>query len=107
MTRKDYTFATTVNKGTKKANYIKWDVENITRWNNYSDIYDAYEKPSIYKVRSFNAINERALETDGYNYDLRITGKNSMQYSTIYTFTEDGKTYAVKDTKDNCYITEL
>lgn len=106
MTRENYNdFATTLKAGTRKADAVKYDASNYRY--TYGDIYDAYENPSIYKVRSFNAIKERAKETAGYNFDLRICGKNCMQYTTIYTFTENGKTYAVKDTKDNCYITEI
>lgn len=94
-----------VNKGTKTHDWLVYDYKR-TAWT-YDDIYDAYEKPSVYKVRSFEAIRRRAMETDGYNYDLKITGKNCMQYSTIYSFSQDGKTYIVKDTKDNTYIAEL
>ena len=107
MTLNEYlTKGTVLKKGTKKAGLVTYYLNIDKRWT-YNDIYEAYEKPSVYKVRSFNAIRERAYETDGYNHDLQIVGKNCMQYSTLYTFTQDGKTYAVKDTRDNMYITEL
>lgn len=105
MRRNDYTFVTEVKATTKKAEALRQDARQ-ERWT-YSDIYEAYERPSVYKVRSFNAIANRARETEGYNNDLKIIGKNCMQYSTVYTFTENGTTYIVKDTKDNTYITTL
>ena len=94
-----------IKSNTKQADYLRSDARR-TMWA-YDDIYEAYNSPSIYKVRSFNAIKERCRETNGYNNDLKIIGKNSSTYSTIYTFTENGVIYAVKDTKDNTYIVEL
>jgi hypothetical protein len=107
MKRSDYANIITkeVKANTKQAEGLRQDAQRWGRWT-WSDIYEAYESPSVYKVRSFKAIEDRARNTEGYNNDLRIIGKNCMQYSTIYTFTEGSKTYIVKDTKDNCYITE-
>ena len=105
MRREDYNNIITkeVKATTKQAEALRFDANNW-RWT-YRDIYEAYERPSIYKVRSFEKIRDRALNTNGYNYDLRIIGKNCMSYSTVYTFTEGNTTYIVKDTKDNTYIT--
>lgn len=107
MKRNDYVNIITkeVKATTKEAEALRQDAQRWGRWT-YNNIWEAYERPSIYKIRSFEEIERRARETEGYNHDLRIIGKNCMQYSTVYTFTEDGKTYIVKDTKDNCYITE-
>lgn len=104
MTIQDYlTFATAVKKDTKKAETITYYI-NVR---GYGDINNAYSRPSTTKVRTYNAIKERAQDTEGYNNDLRVIGRNSNQYSTLYTFTEEGETYVVKDTKDNTYITVL
>ena len=48
MTRENYNeFATTLKAGTKKADAVKYDANNYRY--TYGDIYDAYEKPSVYK----------------------------------------------------------
>ena len=96
------TYFTDVNKGTKQARYMHYDLNNYYHGR---DIYSAYKNPSSYKVRTFNAIRERATETPGYNHDLHIVGASSHFYSTIYTYTENGVTYIVKDTHANTYRT--
>ena len=95
---------TKVNQNTKAAAHIIYDLFHNT---GRRSIYDAYTRPSSAKVRSFEAIKARALQTEGYNKDLHISGAGSHNYSTVYSFTIDGKTYAVKDTKSNTYITEV
>lgn len=95
---------TKVNKGTRKAEEMRRDLGYAT-YNR--DIYDAYDRPSRRKVETFNEIKQRALDTDGYNGDLHVCGHNTSTYSTIYSFTQDGTTYIVKDTKSYTYITEL
>ncbi len=94
---------TKVNKGTQKAAWIIWDLEHNT---DKRDIHDAYGRPSVYKVRSFEAIRDRALNTPGYNGDLHISGAGSSFYSTVYSVTADGQTWIIKDTYANTYITE-
>lgn len=94
-----------VNKGTKKAQEMIWDLMHNT---NRRTIWDAYSKPSYAKVRSFEEIQGRAYNTEGYNHDLHITGANSSFYSTAYSFTTaEGQTFIVKDTASNTYITEM
>lgn len=95
---------TKVNPNTKAAAAIIYDLYHHT---DRTSIYHAYKKPSARKWSSFHAIEARACSTPGYNHDLHITGAGSHNYSTVYSFTEDGKTYAVKDTKANTYITEV
>lgn len=91
-----------VNAGTQKANGILWD------YNHYAgsgrDIFKAYNRPSSAKIRSYQAIAERARNTAGYNNDIAVCGAGSHNYSTVYSFTENGTTYIVKDTKANTYV---
>lgn len=69
-----------------------------------TDIYDAYDRPSRRKVFCFNEIKDRAESTNGYNYDLHITGTNSSYFSTIYSYTEpNGDKVVIKDTYANTY----
>lgn len=107
MNKRDYANIITkeVKATTKQADALRIDATRRGVWT-YRNIWDAYENPSVYKVRAWERIVERANNTDGFNFDLRIIGKNCMSFSTVYTFTENGKTYIVKDTKDNTYITE-
>lgn len=95
---------TKVNPNTKAARYIIYDLYHHT---DRRSIWEAYQAPSSKKVNSYLAIKARATSTPGYNDDLHICGAGSHNYSTVYSFTEDGKTYAVKDTKANTYITEV
>ena len=95
---------TKVTKGTKKAAAIIWDLTHNT---NKRTIWDAYERPSSAKVNSFLEIQKRANNTEGYNHDLHITGAGSHFYSTAYSYTVGGVTYAVKDTAANTFITEV
>ena len=91
-------------KATTKAGQA---IINELKWSKGRDIYEAYNNPSPAKVQSFRAIERRALETEGYNHDLHIVGANSNFYSTIYTYTQDGTTYAIKDTYANTYTVAM
>ena len=82
-------------------------VNDLRRNTHHTSIYDAYDRPSRRKVETFGEIQRRAWDTDGYNHDLHVCGHNTSTYSTIYSYTQDGKTYIVKDTKSHTYITEL
>jgi len=95
---------TKVKKNTKKANWIIYDLTHNTA---RRSIFDAYVSPSAAKINSFEAIRARALSTPGYNHDLHISGAGSHNYSTVYSYTEGGITYVVKDTKCNTFVTEL
>lgn len=97
------TAATKVNKDTKQGNWIMWDFENAR----YNDIYAAYEKPSKEKVDTFNEIKRRAIMTPGYNHDLKVAGRGTWTYSTVYSYTIDGITTIVKDTKSNIFAVVL
>ena len=96
---------TDVKNTTQKAQGIIWDYENAQR--RPMTIWSAYNRPSEIKVRTYEAIMERAHSTNGYNHDLTVSGANSMSYSTVYSYTENGTTYIVKDTKSNTYRVAL
>ena len=96
---------TQVNAGTKKAQYLISEFKNCFV---ASHITGAYYKPSYAKLSSFRQIERRALATEGYNYDLKVTSATSQHYSTMYSYTtESGETYIVKDTHANTYVTRL
>lgn len=96
---------TDVKNTTQKAQGIIWDYEHAQR--NPKTIWQAYGRPSEIKVRTYNAIMERAHNTSGYNHDLSVSGAGSHNYSTVYSYTENGVTYIVKDTKANTYRVAL
>ena len=95
---------TKLNANTKKAQAI---IDDLARNRHMTSIYDAYDRPSRTKVDTFQAIRERAEATEGYNGDLHVTGRNSSAYATVYSYTTDGTTYVVKDTKDNTYVVAM
>lgn len=98
------TFFTKVNATTQKGQAIIWDYEHAR----YADIEDAYERPSNAKRHAFNDIWFRATQTPGYNHDLRVAGRSSHQFSTVYSFTDaDGRKNIVKDTRDHVYLVTL
>lgn len=66
-------------------------------------IYEAYGRPSAAKVRAYEDIARRAADTPGYNHDLKVCGAGSHFFSTVYSYTEDGTTYVIKDTPSNTY----
>ena len=70
-------------------------------------IYQAYSKPSYRKVSAYNEIAHRASNTPGYNNDLTVSGTSSNFFSTLYSYTEAGKTYLIKDTASNIYKVAL
>ena len=94
-----------INIGTKKYYDILWAWHNC---NKGEDLEHAYRgKVSSEKRNSFKGIWFRAHQTEGYNDDLKITGASSWFYSTMYSFTQEGRTYVVYDTHANTYIIEL
>ena len=103
ITLQDGTLATKVNPNTKAGRFILWDYQN----RNHGSIYEAYEKPSYRKIRSYEAIKARAISTHGYNRDLKVVGKNCNFYTTVYSYTIDGVTTIVKDTASNIFAVTL
>ena len=84
---------------TKKARAII-DTFNSNYWNR-GTIWEAYQKPSSTKVRAYEEILRRALDTEGYNHDLRITGASCHFFSTMYSYTDSEGTHIVYDTPSN------
>ena len=96
---------TTINKGTQKHRDLVWTWENC---NKGKDLYSAYSgRVSQEKYDTFNDIWFRATQTEGYNHDLKVVAASSWFYSTMYSFTRDGKTFVVYDTHVNTYIFEV
>ena len=91
---------TKIKATTKAGQRIIWEFNNI-----YSGgIYDAYDRPSRRKVHAYEEIRDRAKQTSGYNFDLRVVGKSSHFFSTIYSVkNDDGTTSIIKDTANNIY----
>lgn len=93
-----------INIGTKKAEALVWEFENCFKGHT---VDDAYGTCSSSKKRSFDEIQRRCWETEGYNHDLKVTGTSSFAYSTMYSFTNDEGTFLVKDTSSNTYILKV
>lgn len=93
---------TTIKENTKAGQAIINDYLRTMR-NGKKTIYQAYGRPSSTKVESYNAIEKRAVETDGYQHDLSVCGAGSHFFSTIYSVIENGTKYIIKDTKCNVY----
>jgi len=70
---------------------------NADRWT-YADIWDAYEKPSIYKVRAWERCKGLAVELDGTT--PLILGKNTMQFSVGFIGYVNGLKAFIYITKD-------
>jgi len=95
---------TIVNAGTKKAEAMIWEWKNCYKGD---DVRTAYGTCSADKKDSFDAIRRRAIETEGFNNDLKVIGANCYSYSTMYSFTNAEGTFLVKDTYCNTFITKL
>lgn len=95
-----------IRKWTKEAESIN-AIFKDNKWSNKGSIYDAYGKPSAKKVSIWKAIEKRAKETASYNDDLRVVSRNGYLFSTMYSYTTDGTTYIVYDTKSETKVAEL
>lgn len=92
-----------VKNGTKEAAGII--ARFNSSWSNKGDINTAYKKPSLAKVRAYNDIWDRAMRTEGYNHDLRVTGANCHMFTTMYSVSnDDGTTSIIYDTPSNTSI---
>lgn len=54
---------------------------------NDTTIYEAYERPSYYKVRAEQRILDEMRNNNGYDY--RICGHNSCTFSCAYQYRDD------------------
>ena len=68
-------------------------------------IFNAYNKPSIYKERVENHIKQEMADNNGFNYI--IWGHNCMAFCCSYEFIKDNKHYLKIFTKDNTKILEI
>ena len=94
-----------VNKGTKKYKQLLWTWENCYKGDS---VYNAYKgKISSDKLNSFEEIVKRAIETKGYNYDIKVVAASAWYYSTMYSYTENDQIFVVYDTYANTYILEI
>lgn len=90
---------TEIKNTTKKAQEIINDYNRA----GYGSIFQAYGRPSSTKVNAWLEIERRATQTAGYNHDLKVCGAGSFNFSTIYSYTENGHTHIIKDTAQNIY----
>ena len=90
---------TIVKKNTKKAQEILNTYENPWQW--YSDIFEAYARPSARKVWAWERCKAICEEEGGRG--LMIIGKNCTQF-TAYFNTPAGEIYKI--TKENVYKVE-
>lgn len=92
-----------INANTKEAARVLATFNSA--WANKGDINNAYKKPSARKVKAYNDIWYRAMRTEGYNHDLRVTGANCHMFTTMYSVTnDDGTTSIIYDTPSNTSI---
>lgn len=94
---------TEIKKGTKKAADLINEFLNTRK----KSIYEAYTKPSKRKVNAWEMIKAECAGTEGYNKDLKVTAASSHFFSTMHSFTKEGKTFIVKNTYADTYITEF
>lgn len=88
---------TELNPSTQKAQGY------IARYKNakYSDILQAYGKPSSTKIAAFNKIKTTMSEVGGTG--MRITGAGSDIFSCAYKLIEKGVTYLIYHTPCNVF----
>lgn len=71
-------------------------------------IYTAYGRPSAAKVSAWEAIRQRACNTEGYRHDLAVVGAGTYGFSTIYSIIDEiGRIWLIKDTKSNIYKVQM
>lgn len=79
-------------------------IRNYKNSDTYS-IYEAYERPSYNKERTFEVILREMDEKNGYG--MRILSKNTFVYTCAYRFEENGKEYLRYHTPSNVMNIEL
>ena len=90
---------------TKKAQNMIANYDWYTTRNGFIDIYEAYKSPSIYKVRSWEAIKEMCYRMGGHG--LSVLGHNCMKYSAAFKAEENGVEKLFYFTADYDYEIEL
>ena len=92
-----------LNKTTKKAHGFIW---NYTH-SEFCTIYSAYARPSLAKIRAYEAIDlERA---DRCGYGTRITSKSCNFFTMAYRYIDQdtGHEILVYHTPTECYLVDL
>ena len=70
------------------------------------NIYDAYERPSLAKVRAYERCIDKAIELGGW--DIRVPSKNTFGFTLAFLFRgKDCKLSMFYATKDNDYVFEI
>lgn len=93
---------TRLNANTKRW---QWAVDLYRNCYVANDVRYAYKtRCSEEKIREFDKIRLRAIETAGYNHDLKVVSANTWQYTTCYSFNDEyGILHVVIDTKSDTY----
>lgn len=76
-------------------------------WKVFTDIYQAYRTPSIYKVRAWNRCLELCREMNGY--DIVISAAGCQTFSVCFKFTDPDTgrrcyAYITRDYDRFCYV---
>ena len=81
-----------INPNTKQAAAIRATVKRANTFTaySYSNIFDAYQNPSIYKIRAWNNCEKLCKDLDGFN--LRISGRNCMKFSVVFNYYDANNT---------------
>ena len=77
-----------VKKGTKKAQSMIDNYKWHTSRSGLIDIHEAYNSPSIFKVRAWNSIKDMCERMNGYG--LTVLGHNCMKYTAAFKAVENG-----------------
>ena len=91
-------------KNIKKAmkEYGFKQVKELYTGTGYGDIFNAYGRPSVYKVRAWAHCQKVCEDMNGYG--LTVTGRNSSFFTEGFKFDYEGETYNAKITASNCYF---
>ena len=79
---------------------------SVKCWKNYSDIWEAYKNPSVYKVWAFMHCQELCKKMHGF--DLVIPAAGCQTFSVCFKFREKGTrklcyAYITRDYERFCY----
>ena len=66
-----------------------------------TSLWQAYEKPSYEKQKSFHYVKERCHVLNGYG--LKIVNKNTFHFTAAFLYEKDGQTWMQYHTYANTY----
>lgn len=91
----------------RKARIAAEYAYNNRRWT-YDDLWDAYERPSMDKVRAWRHCLDLCASLGGY--DILIASRNTFSFSVVFAFDDDdGRmcyAYITRDYERFCYAEE-